>query len=122
MQASTHAPALHVVTAPFCQRKGAYPPPPGASPYLGLEAAGHIEQLGPGVEGWKVTQGPSTSADGPQVGAPAMALLSGGGNAEYVCIPALQLLAVPSGLTMEQAAALPEVNISSRSSTRGDTI
>ncbi len=78
------------------QRKGFYPPPPGASPYPGLECAGRIAALGAGVSGWAV-------------GDEVCALLSGGGYAELVVVPAGQLLPVPTGVDLTQAAALPEV-------------
>lgn len=87
--------ATAVNRADLLQRQGSYAPPPGASPYLGLECSGTIAALGDGVTGWKV---------GDQV----CALLSGGGYAERVAVPAGQLLPVPRGLSLEQAAALPE--------------
>src|SRR5205807_2604320 len=68
---------------------------PGASTILGLEAAEEVEAIGPGVQDW-----------GP--GMRAAALLAGGGYAELVAVPAAQLLAVPPGLDLEQAAAVPE--------------
>jgi putative PIG3 family NAD(P)H quinone oxidoreductase len=77
------------------QRKGWYPPPPGASDIPGLEVAGTIEQVGGDVAGWRV---------GDQV----CALVSGGGYAEYCSAPAPQCLPVPTGLNFTQAAALPE--------------
>ncbi|WP_019015682.1 NAD(P)H-quinone oxidoreductase [Elioraea tepidiphila] len=77
------------------QRRGAYPPPPGASPILGLEAAGTVAALGAGVEGWKV-------------GDPVTALCNGGGYAEYVAVPAPQCLPPPEGYDHLHAAALPE--------------
>jgi NADPH2:quinone reductase len=77
------------------QRRGAYPPPPGASPILGLEAAGRVAAVGPGVEGW-------------QVGDPVTALCNGGGYAEYVAVPAAQCLPPPDGYDHLRAAALPE--------------
>ena len=77
------------------QRQGFYPPPKGASPLPGLEVSGTIVALGEGVEGI-------------EPGNPVTALLNGGGYAEYAVSPALQCLAVPRGLTMEEAAALPE--------------
>lgn len=77
------------------QRRGAYPPPPGASPILGLEAAGTVAALGAGVEGWRV-------------GDPVTALCNGGGYAEYVAVPAPQCLPPPEGYDHLRAAALPE--------------
>ena len=88
--------ATAVNRADVMQRRGSYPPPPGASPYLGLECSGRIAELGEGVTGWSV-------------GDAVCALLSGGGYATRVAVPAGQLLPVPAGLTLEQAAALPEV-------------
>jgi putative PIG3 family NAD(P)H quinone oxidoreductase len=82
--------------ADIMQRMGFYDPPPGASPYPGLECSGRIAALGPGVSGWTV-------------GDEVCALLSGGGYAEKVAVPAGQLLPVPEGLDLKQAAALPEV-------------
>ena len=82
--------------ADILQRQGFYDPPPGASPYPGLECSGRIAALGDGVSGWAV-------------GDEVCALLSGGGYAEKVAVPAGQLLPVPQGLTVDQAAALPEV-------------
>ncbi|PCO06369.1 NAD(P)H-quinone oxidoreductase [Microbulbifer flavimaris] len=77
------------------QRQGLYPPPPGASPILGLEVAGEVAALGDGVERWRV-------------GDMVCALTNGGGYAEYVAVPASQCLPVPDGLSMAEAAALPE--------------
>ncbi len=77
------------------QRAGAYAPPPGASDLPGLEAAGEIVETGPGVTEWKV---------GDQV----CALLPGGGYAEYVATPAAHCLAVPRGMSLREAACLPE--------------
>jgi putative PIG3 family NAD(P)H quinone oxidoreductase len=82
--------------ADILQRQGFYDPPPGASPYPGLECAGRVAALGPGVSGWAV-------------GDEVCALLGGGGYAEKVAVPAGQLLPVPEGLEVAQAAALPEV-------------
>ncbi|KES04375.1 NADPH:quinone oxidoreductase [Streptomyces toyocaensis] len=82
--------------ADILQRQGFYNPPPGASPYPGLECSGRIAALGPGVGGWAV-------------GDEVCALLAGGGYAEKVAVPAGQLLPVPGGLAVDQAAALPEV-------------
>ena len=77
------------------QRQGHYPPPPGASPILGMEIAGVITALGSGVDHWKI-------------GEEVCALVSGGGYAEYCAAPALQCLPVPKGLSMAEAASLPE--------------
>lgn len=77
------------------QRKGLYPPPPGASPILGLEVSGMIEELGPGVDQW-------------QLGDRVCALTNGGGYAEHVVAPAAQCLPRPQALSMVEAAALPE--------------
>ncbi|MFD7459597.1 MULTISPECIES: NAD(P)H-quinone oxidoreductase [unclassified Streptomyces] len=88
--------ASAVNRADILQRQGFYAPPPGASPYPGLECSGRIAALGSGVGGWTV-------------GDEVCALLSGGGYAEKVVVPAGQLLPVPKGLTVTQAAALPEV-------------
>ena len=77
------------------QRAGAYDPPPGASPLPGLEGAGTVHAVGPSVSGVAV---------GDQV----CALLPGGGYAEYVVTPAAHCLPVPKGLSMAEAAALPE--------------
>lgn len=84
------------VNRPDClQRSGRYPPPPGASPILGLEASGQVVALGEGVTRWK--QGDWVCG-----------LANGGAYAEYVCIPQGQVLPVPEGLSLLQAAALPE--------------
>lgn len=77
------------------QRKGLYPPPPGASPILGLEVAGRVAALGADVSGW-------------QVGDPVCALTPGGGYAEFCLAPAGQCLPIPAGLSPLEAAALPE--------------
>ncbi|MEP7348834.1 MAG: NAD(P)H-quinone oxidoreductase [Sphingorhabdus sp.] len=77
------------------QRKGHYPPPPGASDLPGLEVAGEVVGLGKGV-------------DVAMFGRSVCALVSGGGYAEYCLAPADQCLSVPKGLTMAEAAALPE--------------
>jgi putative PIG3 family NAD(P)H quinone oxidoreductase len=82
--------------ADILQRQGFYAPPPGASRYPGLECSGRIAALGPGVSGWAV-------------GDEVCALLAGGGYAEKVAVPAGQLLPVPEGVGLRQAAALPEV-------------
>jgi len=88
--------ASAVNRADLLQRQGLYPPPPGASPILGLECAGRVIELGAGVEGWRV-------------GDRAMALLAGGGYAEEVAVPAGCAMPVPERLSLEEAAALPEV-------------
>jgi putative PIG3 family NAD(P)H quinone oxidoreductase len=88
--------ATAVNRADLLQREGHYAPPPGASPYPGLECSGRIVELGRGVEGWAV-------------GDEVCALLSGGGYAEKVAVPVGQLLPVPAGVTVQDAAALPEV-------------
>ncbi len=77
------------------QRSGSYPPPPGASPLLGLEVSGVVAALGPGAARWRI-------------GDRVCALTNGGGYAEYVTVPEGQALPVPAGLSMVQAAALPE--------------
>ncbi|MFJ4690959.1 NAD(P)H-quinone oxidoreductase [Streptomyces sp. NPDC088766] len=88
--------ASAVNRADVLQRQGFYNPPPGASPYPGLECSGRIAALGPGVSGWAV-------------GDEVCALLAGGGYAEKVAVPAGQLLPVPGGVDLVRAAALPEV-------------
>jgi putative PIG3 family NAD(P)H quinone oxidoreductase len=87
--------AAGVNRADLMQRQGLYPPPAGAPPYPGLECSGTVTALGDGVTRWRV---------GEQV----CALLSGGGYAEQVVVPAGQLLPVPRGITLTEAAALPE--------------
>jgi putative PIG3 family NAD(P)H quinone oxidoreductase len=82
--------------ADLLQRQGLYPPPPGASPVIGMECSGTVAALGEGVTGWSV-------------GDPACALLAGGGYAEKVAVPAGQLMPVPDGVDLVHAAALPEV-------------
>lgn len=88
--------ASAVNRADLLQRQGFYDPPPGASPYPGLECSGRIAAVGAGVSGWAV-------------GDEVCALLSGGGYAEKVAVPAGQLLPVPEGIGLDKAAALPEV-------------
>jgi len=88
--------ATAVNRADLLQRQGFYPPPPGASELLGLECSGVISDVGEGVTGWSV-------------GDEVCALLSGGGYAERVAVPAGQLLPRPSGVELATAAALPEV-------------
>jgi putative PIG3 family NAD(P)H quinone oxidoreductase len=88
--------ATAVNRADVMQRRGFYDPPPGASPYPGLECSGRVAALGEGVTGWSV-------------GDEVCALLSGGGYATRVAVPAGQLLPVPAGVSLVEAAALPEV-------------
>jgi putative PIG3 family NAD(P)H quinone oxidoreductase len=88
--------ATAVNRADLLQREGNYPPPRGAAPYLGLECSGTIAELGADVAGW-------------QVGDEVCALLSGGGYAELATAPAGQVLPVPDGISLVDAAALPEV-------------
>ncbi|MEU5978177.1 NAD(P)H-quinone oxidoreductase [Streptomyces sp. NPDC047315] len=88
--------ASAVNRADLLQRQGHYDPPPGASQYPGLECSGRIAALGPGVAGW-------------EVGQPVCALLAGGGYAERVVVPTGQLLPAPEGVSLRDAAALPEV-------------
>ena len=88
--------ASAVNRADLLQRRGHYDPPPGASPYPGLECSGRVVELGEGVSGL-------------ELGEPVCALLSGGGYAERVAVPAGQVLPLPSGVDLLAAAALPEV-------------
>src|SRR3954462_6002147 len=88
--------ASAVNRADLLQRQGFYPPPPGASEILGMECSGTISALGEGVTGWR---------GGDEV----CALLSGGGYAEKVAVPAPQLLPLPEGVDLVTAASLPEV-------------
>ena len=88
--------AAGVNRADVVQRQGHYPPPPGTSPYPGLEVSGTVDALGDDVDAWAV-------------GDEVCALLTGGGYAELVCVPAGQVLPVPNGVPLEDAAALPEV-------------
>ncbi len=88
--------ASAVNRADLLQRKGFYPPPAGAPPWLGLECSGTVREVGAGVAGW---------AAGDEV----CALLAGGGYAERVAVPAGQLMPVPTGVDLVSAAALPEV-------------
>jgi putative PIG3 family NAD(P)H quinone oxidoreductase len=82
--------------ADLLQRQGMYPPPPGASPLLGLECAGEVIEVG-------------TEARGPAVGDRVMALLCGGGYAEEVVVDAGSAMPVPESLSLTDAAAVPEV-------------
>ena len=82
--------------ADIAQRQGNYPPPPGAPTHLGLEVSGVIESVGSAVDGW-------------HVGDEVCALLAGGGYAELVAVPSELLFPVPAGVSVIDAAALPEV-------------
>ena len=88
--------AAGVNRADLLQAAGHYPPPPGASEILGLEVSGTIAELGTGVAA-------------PKIGQPVCALLAGGGYAEYVAVPAPQVMPPPDGVELHEAAALPEV-------------
>lgn len=88
--------ATAVNRADTLQRRGLYPPPKGASDVLGLECSGTVAALGEGVEGWSV-------------GDEVCALLAAGGYAEQVVVPAGQLMPVPEGVSLVDAASLPEV-------------
>ena len=88
--------AAGVNRADLLQRQGHYPPPPGASPLIGLEVAGHVAAVGAGVAGW-------------EVGDACAALLAGGGYAELVAVPAGQVVPPPPGLELVEAAGLVEV-------------
>ena len=91
---TVHAAAVN--NADLLERRGQYPVPPDAPPGLGLECAGVISAIGDGVDAW-------------HVGDRVSALLTGGGYSEEVVVPAVQVMPVPHGLTMVEAAALPEV-------------
>lgn len=88
--------AAGVNRADLLQRRGQYPPPAGASKILGLEVSGRISAVGDTVSSW-------------QVGDEVCALLAGGGYAERVAVPAVQVLPKPRDVSLEEAAALPEV-------------
>lgn len=88
--------ATAVNRADLLQRQGMYPPPPGASPILGLECAGEVIELGGAVTDWRV-------------GDRAMALLPGGGYAEEAVVHHGSAMKVPDALSFEEAGALPEV-------------
>ncbi|MCH2210185.1 MAG: NAD(P)H-quinone oxidoreductase [Fuerstiella sp.] len=89
-----HASAVN--RADLMQRRGHYPPPPGASPIPGLECAGVVAEVGDGVSRLKI-------------GDSVCALLAGGGYAEQTVVPDGQVLPIPAGFSFEQAAAVPEV-------------
>ena len=82
--------------ADLLQAAGNYPPPPGASPIMGLEVSGTVVGIGEGTSDW-------------QIGQEVCALLAGGGYAEYVAVPAAQVLPLPAGVSVSDAAGLPEV-------------
>jgi putative PIG3 family NAD(P)H quinone oxidoreductase len=88
--------AAGVNRADLLQAAGHYPPPPGASQLLGMEVSGVVETVGDGVNDWSAGQ-------------EVCALLAGGGYAEYVAVPAGQLLPIPHGVDLRDAAGLPEV-------------
>lgn len=88
--------AAGVNRADLLQAAGKYPPPPGASEILGLEVSGIVAAVGAGVSEW-------------DVGQPVCALLAGGGYAEYVAVPVGQVMPIPPGVSVQDAAALPEV-------------
>jgi putative PIG3 family NAD(P)H quinone oxidoreductase len=88
--------ASAVNRADTLQRQGFYPPPPGASDVLGLECSGRVSEVGEGVDGFAV-------------GDEVCALLSAGGYADKVAVPAGQVLPVPAGVDLVEAAGLPEV-------------
>ncbi|OBF10609.1 NAD(P)H-quinone oxidoreductase [Mycobacterium sp. ACS4054] len=88
--------AAGVNRADVLQAAGKYPPPPGASEIIGMEVSGVIAETGGGVTDW-------------QAGQEVCALLAGGGYAEYVAVPAGQVMPIPSGVDLVDAAGLPEV-------------
>jgi putative PIG3 family NAD(P)H quinone oxidoreductase len=88
--------AAGVNRADLLQRQGYYPPPPGASPLIGLEVSGQVAAVGAGVEGWAV-------------GDSCVALLAGGGYAERVAVPAGQVVTPPPGMSLVEAAGTIEV-------------
>lgn len=91
--------AAGVNRADLMQRRGHYPPPPGWPEEIpGLEYAGRVDSVGPGVESW-------SQGDG------VMGLVGGGGYAEYVVVSEREAMAIPGGLSFEEAAAIPEVFI-----------
>ncbi|UXA07033.1 NAD(P)H-quinone oxidoreductase [Mycobacterium sp. SMC-2] len=88
--------AAGVNRADLLQAAGRYPPPPGASEIIGMEVSGVVAETGEGVTDWPVGQ-------------EVCALLAGGGYAEYVAVPAGQVMPVPDGVDLVDAAGLPEV-------------
>jgi NADPH:quinone reductase len=91
--------AAGINRADLLQRQGHYPPPPGASPILGMEVSGYIADLGTGTTTRR------------QAGDAVCALLAGGGYAEYCAVPEGQCMDVPRGVSIRDAAALPEATI-----------
>jgi putative PIG3 family NAD(P)H quinone oxidoreductase len=87
--------AAGINRADIMQRRGKYPPPAGASDILGMEVSGTVAALGTGIQKWKI-------------GDKVCALLAGGGYAEYVAAPEGHCLPIPSGISLKEAAALPE--------------
>lgn len=87
--------AAGVNRADLLQRAGHYPPPAGASSLLGLECSGYLVEIGPDVAGWRI-------------GDAVCALMAGGAYAERVAVPAAQLLPIPGGVSITDAAGLPE--------------
>jgi putative PIG3 family NAD(P)H quinone oxidoreductase len=92
--------ATAVNRADLLQRQGMYPPPPGASPIIGLECAGEVAEVGAGVSGWRL-------------GERVMALLPGGGYAEEAVVHHGSAMRVPDALSIEEAGAFPEVFLTS---------
>lgn len=88
--------AAGVNRADLLQRQGYYPPPKGASEVIGLEISGQVEAVGDGVERWRA-------------GDPCVAILAGGGYAEYAVVPAGQVIPPPAGFDLVSAAGLIEV-------------
>src|SRR3989442_8755980 len=88
--------ATAVNRADLLQRQGFYPPPPGASPILGLECAGEVVEVGPEARGFRS-------------GERVMALLAGGGYAEEAVVHHTSAIPVPQGMSDEEAGAFPEV-------------
>jgi putative PIG3 family NAD(P)H quinone oxidoreductase len=88
--------AAGVNRADVLQAAGKYPPPPGASEIIGMEVAGVVAEVGSGITEWSVGQ-------------EVCALLAGGGYAEYVAVPAGQVMPIPAGVDLADAAGLPEV-------------
>ena len=88
--------AAGVNRADLLQAAGRYPPPPGASQILGMEVSGTVAAVGENCPQW-------------QIGQEICALLAGGGYAEYVAVPAGQIMPIPAGVSLRDAAGLPEV-------------